>query len=86
MTTPDSALNALSEAMTAADSPLAANLAGILTDAIQELIEAELAARIGAEPNERTLARTNLRNGHRPKTLSTPGGDLELKIPKLRKG
>ena len=86
MTTPDSALNALTHAVSAADSPLAANLAEILTDAIQELIEAELSARIGAEPHERTLARSNLRNGHRPKTLSTPGGDLELRIPKLRKG
>ena len=86
MTTPDSALNALAHAVGAADSPLAANLAEILTDAIQELIEVELTARIGAEPGERTLTRTNLRNGHRPKTLSTPGGDLEVKIPKLRKG
>ena len=87
MTTPDnSALNALAHAVSAADSPLAANFAEILTDAIQELIEAELTARIGAGPGERTLSRTNLRNGHRTKTVSTPGGDLELKIPKLRKG
>ena len=47
MTTPDSALNALTGALTSADSPLAANLAEILTDAIQELIEAELSARMG---------------------------------------
>ncbi|MBK6969356.1 MAG: hypothetical protein IPH29_09650 [Candidatus Microthrix sp.] len=46
MTTPDSALNELSTSLTAVDSPLAANLAEILTDAIQELIEAELSARI----------------------------------------
>jgi transposase-like protein len=86
MTTHDSALNALTEAMSAADSPLAAGLASILTEAIQELIEAELTARIGAEPHERTLARTNLRNGHRDRLVATPAGDLELKIPKLRKG
>ncbi|HGG56462.1 MAG TPA: IS256 family transposase [Nannocystis exedens] len=86
MTTHDSALSALTLAIQSADSPLAANLAEILTDAIQELIEAELTARIGAEPGERTITRTNQRNGHRPKLLSTPGGDLELKIPKLRKG
>ena len=49
MTTSDSALNALAHAVRAADSPLAAGLAEILTDAIQELIEAELTARIGAE-------------------------------------
>ena len=86
MTTSDSALNALSMSLTAADSPLAANLAEILTDAIQELIEAELTARIGAEPYERTLARTNLRNGHRDKFVSTPAGDITVGIPKLRRG
>ena len=86
MTTHDSALSALTLAIQSADSPLAANLAEILTDAIQELIEVELTARIGAEPGERTITRTNQRNGHRTKLLSTPGGDLELKIPKLRKG
>ena len=48
----------------------------------QALIEAELTERIGAQPFERT----NLRNGHRDRTLSTKAGDLELKIPKLRMG
>jgi transposase-like protein len=86
MTTSDSALNALSASLTAADSPLAASLAEILTDAIQDLIEAELTARIGAEPGERTLSRSNLRNGHRDKLVSTPAGDLTLGIPKLRRG
>ena len=86
MTTSDSALNALSASLTAADSPLAASLAEILTDAIQELIEAELTARIGAEHGERTLSRSNLRNGHRDKLVSTPAGDLTLGIPKLRRG
>jgi len=86
MTTNDSALNALSNALTAADSPLAMNLAEILADAIQELIEAELSARIGAEPGERSLSRTNLRNGHRDKLVSTPAGDINVGIPKLRKG
>jgi putative transposase len=86
MTTPDSALNALSTSLTSVDSPLAANLADILTDAIQELIEAELSNRIGAEPNERSLSRSNLRNGHRDKLVSTPAGDITVGIPKLRKG
>jgi len=86
MTTADSALNALSGALTDTESPLAANLAEILTDAIQELIEVELTARIGAEPNERALSRTNQRNGHRDKLVSTPAGDITVGIPKLRKG
>ncbi len=60
MTTHDSALSALTHAVSAADSPLAANLAEILTDAIQELIEAELSARIGTHPvNAAWLAPTS---------------------------
>src|SRR5437588_1454554 len=52
----------------------------------QALIEAELTAVIGAAPYERTDARVAQRNGHRPRTLTTPAGDLELRIPKLRTG
>jgi putative transposase len=53
---------------------------------LQELIEAEATAHIGAGPHERTDTRTNQRNGHRPKTLTTTAGDLDLRIPKLRAG
>jgi len=52
----------------------------------QALIEAELTDTIGAALHERTEHRTNLRNGHRTRTLSTTAGDLELRIPKLRTG
>ena len=52
----------------------------------QALIDAELTAVIGAAPHERTDARTNQRNGMRPRTISTTAGDLELRIPKLRTG
>ena len=52
----------------------------------QALIEAEASTVIGAQPWERTQARTNQRNGSRPRTLSTPAGDLALRIPKLRTG
>jgi putative transposase len=73
---------------------LAALKAGEMTDTIrtslewilQQLIEAEATAFIGAAPHERTEARTTQRNGHRPRLLSTKAGDLELKIPKLRQG
>ena len=84
MTNYESATDALQSRLEG--TGLAVSLAEILTDAIQELIEAELTARIGAEPHERSLARVNQRNGHRPKTVSTPAGDLELQIPKVRKG
>lgn len=52
----------------------------------QALIEAELSSVIGAEPHQRSLDRTNQRNGHRPRVLATTAGDLELQIPKLRVG
>jgi transposase-like protein len=52
----------------------------------QELIDAEASAFIGAEPYERNAERTALRNGSRPRTLTTTAGDLSLKIPKLRQG
>ena len=53
---------------------------------LQELIEAETTEAIGAARYERTDTRTNERNGSRPRTLSTKAGDIDLRIPKLRKG
>ena len=58
----------------------------LLERGMQELIDAELTATIGAELHERTDTRTNHRNGARERTLSTPAGDIELRIPKLRVG
>ena len=56
----------------------------------QALIEAELTDTIGAALHERTDTRTNQRNGHRTRILSTTAGDtagdVELRIPKLRSG
>jgi putative transposase len=52
----------------------------------QALIEAELTAVIGAAPHQRSQSRVAQRNGHRPRTLTTTAGDLELRIPKLRTG
>lgn len=54
--------------------------------AVQQLINAEATALIGAEPWERTTTRTNERNGSRPRVLSTLTGDLDLAIPKVRRG
>ncbi len=54
--------------------------------ALQQLIEAQATEVIGADRYERNDERTTERNGHRDRLLSTKAGDLELKIPKLRKG
>ena len=58
----------------------------LLERGMQQLIDSELTATIGAELHERTDTRTNHRNGARQRTLSTPAGDIELRIPKLRVG
>ena len=52
----------------------------------QELIEAEAAGAIGAGLYERSETRTNERNGHRQRIVSTKAGDVTLGIPKLRRG
>lgn len=54
--------------------------------ALQELIELEATEQIGAAPYERTQDRTSERNGHQARTLTTKAGDVQLRIPKLRKG
>ncbi|MDR6869007.1 transposase-like protein [Microbacterium resistens] len=52
----------------------------------QELIDAEATAFIGAAPYERSEGRVTVRNGSRPRMLTTTAGDLELRVPKLRSG
>lgn len=80
----DSDLSELLDALRAGD--VTDTVRSSLEWILQQLIEAEAAAVIGAAPHERTSSRTNQRNGHRPRLLSTPAGDVELKIPKLRHG
>jgi putative transposase len=53
---------------------------------LQELIEAEATELIGAGRYERSEARTTDRSGSRDRLLATQAGDVELRIPKLRKG
>ena len=54
--------------------------------ALQQLIDAEATAVIGAGRYERNDDRTTHRNGTRPRVLSTKAGDLQVGIPKLRQG
>lgn len=58
----------------------------LLEQALQDLIDAELTAAIGADRYQRSEARSNYRNGGRSRLLSTPAGDVELRIPKVRVG
>ena len=58
----------------------------LLQAGLQDLIDAEATAVIGAGPYERTEDRRTRRNGKRPKKLATTAGEVDLAIPKLRQG
>jgi len=53
---------------------------------LQQLLEAEMTAHVGAEPYERTETRTSHRNGYKPRTLHTRVGTLTLLVPQDREG
>jgi putative transposase len=53
---------------------------------VQQLMEAEVTELIGADRGERSEERLTHRNGYRSRSWSTRAGELELAIPKLRRG
>ena len=58
----------------------------IVERVVQELLEAEMTEHIGAAPYERNATRTGQRNGHKPRTLRTRVGTLNLLVPQDREG
>jgi putative transposase len=58
----------------------------IVERVLQELLEAEMTHHIGAAPYERGEGRTGHRNGHKPRTLRTRVGTLNLLVPQDREG
>ena len=84
MTLNDSAVSELLDASRAGEG--VDLIRNAVTLVLQELIEVEATEKIGAARYERTEDRVNERNGSRPRLLATQAGDVELKIPKLRKG
>lgn len=84
MTDDHSALLARLDELRSADPQ--AMLAELVRAGLQELIEAELTATVGAGRYQRTAERSTHRNGHRGKTITTTSGDVQVKIPKLRSG
>jgi putative transposase len=52
----------------------------------QQLMEAEVSELIGAERGQRSPERLTHRNGYRQRPWQTRAGELELQIPKLRRG
>ena len=53
---------------------------------VQQLMEAEVSELIGAEHGERSVDRLTHRNGYRPRRWDTRAGEIELAIPKIRRG
>lgn len=50
------------------------------------LMELEVESKTGAAKNQRSESRTNYRNGTRSRPLNTSAGQIQLDIPKLRRG
>src|SRR5688500_9332622 len=50
----------------------------------QELMEAEVAAHLGAGRHERTAERTGQRNGYRERDWDTRVGTIPLRVPRVR--
>ena len=73
-----------------ADKLLASEHADVLRQRVAwmvaELMEAEVAAQVGAELGQRTPDRVAQRNGYRARAWDTRVGGLELRIPRLRTG
>jgi putative transposase len=73
-----------------ADKLLASEHADVLRQSVAwmvaVLMEAEVAAQIGAELGQRTPDRVAQRNGYRARSWDTRVGELELRIPRLRTG
>lgn len=61
-------------------------LKGIVERVVQELLEAEMTEHIGAAPYERGAGRAGHRNGHKPRSLRTRVGTLNLSVPQDREG
>jgi len=62
----------------------------VLRELLREVVDRVMAAEVdgltGAAHGERTLARTNRRNGYRERRFDTRLGTIDLRIPKLRAG
>ncbi len=78
----DELASKLIETSSSAEDPLRA-MAELITDF---LMEAEVTAKVGAEPHERSAERTTHRNGHRDRRWDTRLGTITLSVPKVREG
>lgn len=61
-------------------------LRDLVAHVVQEVLEAEMTAHLGAAAYERTESRSGQRNGHKPRQLQTRVGVLTLMVPQDRAG
>jgi transposase-like protein len=58
----------------------------IVRDVLQQFLEAEMTAYLGAGPYERSEKRTGMRNGYKPRMLKLKVGTITLSVPQARDG
>lgn len=61
-----------------------ARLLAVIRAVAQAAMAAEVTAHVGAGPHQRTGGRVGHRNGHKPRTLKTRVGTLDLDVPQVR--
>ena len=61
-------------------------LKAIVSEALQQALEAEMDETLGAEKSERTPNRVGYRSGYYGRTLVTRVGKIELRVPQDRQG
>jgi transposase-like protein len=61
-------------------------MAKFLESILNQILQAQAAEQIKAEPYERTEERQDYRNGYYPRNLVTRVGTLTLRVPRLRNG
>src|ERR1044072_3170492 len=71
------------EALVAQDRDL---LKALVKEALDQLLQAEMAEFVGAAPSERSESRTGYRSGYYSRGLITRVGKIELRVPRDRSG
>jgi putative transposase len=61
-------------------------MAHLLEQVLNQVLEAQMAEHVQAEPYERTVERRGYRNGYKPRQLTTRVGTLALRVPQVRDG
>ena len=88
MTQPKRKKDEKAELVKLIQSVIPGNFVKVLENSIQRIVEEEVSIVLGADPYQRSEARTNYRNGYRGRkeALGTGIGPVNISIPKLRKG